>query len=154
MKARSARWSLLLFLPLLVVILSCATTAPASAPKAAEFANQQSAPPPNGPKEASDVYIIVDVDEATKAITVSPNPAFATVRQRVTWVSTNPALDIEIFWKPGTGGPADPPCPKRSPRCGGKTIPVPAGSHLQYGVRAYRGTTEVGFVDPELEILP
>lgn len=152
MKARSARWSLLL-LPLLVVILACATAPPAPAPKAAEFANQETAPT-NGPKEASDVYIIVDVDEATKAITVSPDPAFATVRQRVMWVSTNAALDIEIFWKPGTGGPADPPCPKRSPRCGGKTIPVPAGTHLRYGVRAYRGTTEVGFVDPELEILP
>lgn len=154
MKARSARWSLLV-LPLLLLILSCTSTPPPQpAAKSAAYTNQTAPPPPPPPKEAADVFIIVEVDEATKTITVSPNPAFATVRQRVTWVSTDKGLDIEVFWKHGTGGPADPPCPARSPKCGGRPIPAPAGSRLQYGVRAYRGTTEVGFVDPELEILP
>lgn len=147
MKSRS--WWTLLLLPLLGFTLTCATNATQPEPEPA-FAAQQAGPPP---READEVFIVVEVDKAAGTAVPSPDPAFATVRQKVTWISTDPAYTIEVFWKNPGNGPAR-PCPAPARRCGGRPVGAPANSRLEYGIRAYEGTTKVAEQDPILEILP
>ena len=139
-----------LLFPLVLLIATCIRVdapAPAPAPRSVSYTTSEVTAASVGWKQ-----IVVELDD-TGRIAVKNPIEYARTHQRVEWVMLDPDVKIEIFWKSHPS--VEKPCPTAARRCGGRLIPVPANTRLEYGIRGYREGSSTPFdtLDPILEIL-
>jgi hypothetical protein len=111
------------------------------------------------PRFSNEIYVLVSTNGNT--FSVLPDPVVVqNPRQKVIWIAEDPAISLEITFRPDKGKdtgtqPPRKPCDKPARKCGQDSIGGGVGKYY-YTVNGTRAGQEqpLDELDPVLEILP